>query len=219
MHFLLPFHIASGDVLLTDPNSWGHFQLFLPLLPDVKAAIKSSCPIYNAEAFQPRLSHLTPVSLKLSPLQASALIPSSPFIQSHLPSLPSSDPSASQPMFITSKLIVFTFSTLHNFFSFDSFHFPLFSLSSWPSSALPGDNLFITFFQSHTRVSCICQKPDQATVLYQVRAVSLMSMSKFSSFSLCNIKITTATMKNKINGHTFLFTSVTSQPHAHTGFR
>lgn len=68
------------------------------------------------------------ISLKLSPLQASALIPSSPFIQSHLPSLPSSDPSASQPMLITSKLIVFTFSTLHNFYFFflstsPSFHF------------------------------------------------------------------------------------------------
>lgn len=108
-------------------------------------------------------------------------------------------------MFITSKLIVFTFSTLHNFFYFDSFHFPLFSLSSWPSSALPGDNLFITFFQSHTRVSCICQKPDQATVLYQVRSISLMPMSKFSSFTLCNIKITTTTMKNKINATLFCF--------------
>lgn len=61
------------------------------------------------------------ISLKLSPLQASALIPSSPFIQSHLPSLPSSDPPPSQPMLITSKLIVFTFSTLHNFFFFSPF--------------------------------------------------------------------------------------------------
>lgn len=67
------------------------------------------------------------ISLKLSPLQASALIPSSPFIQSHLPSLPSSDPSASQPMLTTSKIIVFTFSTLHNFFSL------FFSLSTFPS--------------------------------------------------------------------------------------
>lgn len=66
------------------------------------------------------------ISLKLSPLWASALLPSGPFIQTHLPSLPPSDPPASQPMLITSKLIVFTFSTLHNVF-FLSLHFPLFS--------------------------------------------------------------------------------------------
>lgn len=98
------------------------------------------------------------ISLKLSPLQASALIPSSPFIQSHLPSLPSSDPSPSQPMLIASKLIVFTFSTCTTSFSFlstsSSFNFhpgpPQLSLKavcSWLSS-----HLILEF-------SGICQKP------------------------------------------------------------
>jgi len=79
------------------------------------------------------------ISLKLSPLQASALIPSSPFIQSHLPSLPSSDPSASQPMLITSKLIVSTFSTLHTFFFF------------FPPSPLPPLFTFILALLSYPR--------------------------------------------------------------------
>lgn len=141
------------------------------------------------------------ISLQLSPLQASALIPSSPFIQSRLPSLPSSDPSASQPMLITSKLIVFTFSTLHNFF-FPS-HFPLFSLSSRPFSALPGGKLFMAFFQSHTRVSCLCQKPWSGYSTLPGQSHVSKFVNKFSPSPLWNIKITT--MKNKINASLFCF--------------
>lgn len=205
MRFLLPFHIASGDVLLTDPNSRGIFSSSSLFSQTSKLPLNPPAQFTMLKPFSQGLVISRLISLKLSPLQASALIPSSPFIQSHLPSLPSSDPSASQPMFITSKLIVFTFSTLHNFFSFDSFHFPLFPLSFWLSSPLPGDNLSITFFQSHARVSCICQKPDQATVLYQVRSIYLMSMNKFSSSLPCKIEITTATIKNKINATLFCF--------------
>lgn len=141
------------------------------------------------------------ISLKLSPLQASALIPSSPFIQSHLPSLPSSDPSASQPMLITSKLIVFTFSTLHNFFAFFFFSLsPLFPLFTFILAFLSSPRRkFVHYFHLHTRVSYTCQKP----ILYQVRSIHHMSMSKFSSSSLRNIKITTTTMKNKINATLF----------------
>lgn len=120
------------------------------------------------------------ISLKLSPLQASALIPSSPFIQSHLPSLPSSDPSASQPMLTTSKIIVFTFSTLHNFFLLFFFS-PLFPLFTFILALLSSPRRkFVHYFQLQTRVSYTCQK----TVLYQVRSIHHMSMSKFSSSSL-----------------------------------
>lgn len=77
----------------------------------------------------------------------------------------------------------------------------------------------MTFFQSHIRVSCICQKPDQATVLYQVRSMYHLSMSKFSSSSLQNVKITIITMKNKIMLHFSASFSYIPASCAHTGFR
>lgn len=75
------------------------------------------------KAFQPRLSHLTPhLTEAFSPPGFCPHPPQCIYPEGH-PSLPSSDPSASQPMLITSKLIVFTFSTLH---------FCFFSLSTFP---------------------------------------------------------------------------------------